>query len=270
MHDYSDRTIVDVGAHKGDDSEFYLAKGFSVVGVEANPVLADILRKRFAEPIRAGRYELIEAAVAAHDGDVEFFVNLDKDDWSSTDPVFGTRDGTRFRSIRVPAFRFDALLSRLQNVYYIKCDIEGGDIEVLRGLHASSVRPRYVSFEAHSADYLAHLRVLGYSKFKLVNQNLNWLTKLPNPPLEGRAVEHRFPGDSSGPFGDETVGEWLGFEEVTETYLALKRIAMVQRHLSIAWYDVHARFDPEPERPRRSPGAERSTQTVHPPTLSGR
>jgi hypothetical protein len=32
--------IYDVGLHLGEDSEFYLKKGFNVVAVEANPVNA--------------------------------------------------------------------------------------------------------------------------------------------------------------------------------------------------------------------------------------
>src|SRR5260221_7698885 len=34
------RVIYDVGAHRGEDAAFYLQKGFAVVAVEANPLLA--------------------------------------------------------------------------------------------------------------------------------------------------------------------------------------------------------------------------------------
>jgi FkbM family methyltransferase len=39
--------IYDVGAHKGEDTKFYLAKGFSVVAIEASPELCDQLQHKF-------------------------------------------------------------------------------------------------------------------------------------------------------------------------------------------------------------------------------
>ena len=35
------RLIIDVGMHNGDDTAFYLAKGFEVVAVEANAALVE-------------------------------------------------------------------------------------------------------------------------------------------------------------------------------------------------------------------------------------
>jgi len=51
------KLIYDVGAHKGEDTEFYLKKGFSVVAIEANPALCLGLTKRFEEFINSGRLE---------------------------------------------------------------------------------------------------------------------------------------------------------------------------------------------------------------------
>ena len=39
--------IYDVGMHDGDDTAYYLDKGFQVVAVEANPVLVQSGRERF-------------------------------------------------------------------------------------------------------------------------------------------------------------------------------------------------------------------------------
>jgi hypothetical protein len=46
--------IYDVGAHKGEDAEFYLKKGFSVVAIEANPELYSLLSVGFSEFIKSG------------------------------------------------------------------------------------------------------------------------------------------------------------------------------------------------------------------------
>ena len=40
--------IYDVGLHIGQDTAFYLEKGFRVVAIEANPVLAHQVAVRFA------------------------------------------------------------------------------------------------------------------------------------------------------------------------------------------------------------------------------
>lgn len=230
--------IIDIGVHNGDDSAFYLAKGFKVIGVEANPRLVAAARDRFAAPIADGRYQLIEAAIAPRAGQIDFIVNLDKDDWSSTDP----RYGARHERISVPAIVIESILDQHPDIHYLKCDIEGGDLEVLRGLLRSPVRPRSCSFELHDTQYLAYLAVLGYTKFKIVNQNLNWLTKLPNPAREGAFIEHTFSAHSSGPFGEETPGQWLSLDDATELHLALTNIH--RRHPSVlhGWYDVHAKL----------------------------
>lgn len=235
--------ILDIGVHNGDDSAFYLAKGYRVLGVEANPALAARARERFAREIDDGRYRLIEAAIAPRAGQIEFIVNLDKDDWSSTDPKYGARDGTRHDRITVPAMVFEQVLEQAGSVHYLKCDIEGGDLDVLRGMLRSAARPRYCSFELHDSVYLSYLAVLGYNRFKIINQNLNWLVKLPSPAVEGRYVEHQFSAHTSGPFGEETPGTWMSLDETLEMHLMLRKVHERQPSISNAWYDVHAKME---------------------------
>jgi FkbM family methyltransferase len=76
--------IYDLGAHNGQDSDFYLKKGFNVVAVEANPALCDSLRRRFSREIAEGRFSLVEKAVGERFGKVEFFVNTDRSVWGTT------------------------------------------------------------------------------------------------------------------------------------------------------------------------------------------
>jgi len=49
------KLIYDVGMHKGEDTDFYLKKGFDVVGIEADPTLVVGLRERFAKELDSGR-----------------------------------------------------------------------------------------------------------------------------------------------------------------------------------------------------------------------
>lgn len=243
MADSDHRTIVDIGLHRGDDAEFYLKKGFRVVGVEAHPALADACRRRFAAEIADGRLTVVHAALHGECGQVPFYANLDKDDWSSTDVHYGARDSTRHSVITVPAITFerlDAEYLRDASVYYIKCDIEGGDRHALEGLLRTPRRPRFFSVEAHDPTNFAYLYVAGYRRFKLVNQNLNWKTSLPNPAREGLYVQYEFGPHSSGPFGQETVGRWMPFDQAVDLFMALRHSWTLEPAISQAWYDIHA------------------------------
>lgn len=240
--------IFDVGMHRGDDTDFYLKKGFRVVGIEANPHLVCAARDRFAKAITDGRLEVISGAIGETCGETEFYVNLDKDDWSSTDPSFGCRDGTRFEKIVVPTLEFASVLERYDDIYYVKIDIEGADRVALEQMRRVKSRPKYVSVEAHHLDYLAYLRAMGYSEFKLINQEMHYATRLPDPPTEGVYVEYEFGGHHSGPFGEETMGEWRDLEDAAWTYLAIKQVQHRNPGILSAWFDFHAkRPEPRPE-----------------------
>ena len=44
--------IYDVGMNKGEETDFYLKKGFRVIGFEANPNLTESCRKRIKLAVR--------------------------------------------------------------------------------------------------------------------------------------------------------------------------------------------------------------------------
>jgi hypothetical protein len=108
-------------------------------------------------------------------------------------------------------------------------DIETADRFCLDALKAVPCRPRYVSFELNMRDFqdtflaLKELWDLGYRSFKIVNQALHHLVRLPNPPREGNYVDYRFRKRMSGPFGEETPGEWLNIDQVVERYFWLRK-----------------------------------------------
>jgi hypothetical protein len=54
MTQMDENLIFDVGMHKDEDADFYLKKGFPVIGVEANPEPARSVRAALPEsvPIR--------------------------------------------------------------------------------------------------------------------------------------------------------------------------------------------------------------------------
>jgi FkbM family methyltransferase len=233
--------IFDVGMHRGDDTDFYLRKGFRVVGVEANPDLVRACRQRFAQEIQMGALVIEEGAISDSAESVSFYINSEKDDWSATDLAMASRGSGAVREIIVPSLRMGDLFRSHGIPYYLKIDIEGGDRQALGQLAVSSERPVYCSVEAHELSYLVRLFDLGYRQFKVVNQGNYWWFRCPNPPLEGVYVEHTFSIHSSGPFGEETAGRWMDLEEAALVYLTLKRLDTENNKLVYQWCDFHAR-----------------------------
>lgn len=206
--------IVDVGMHTGVDTEFYLAKGFHVLAVEANPILVAEVTERLQGAVSEGRLEIVNVAIADEPGEVEFHVSDDPLLSSTSQSRAGSSLGIKTREIRVRADTLDAVVAG-RRPYYVKIDIEGSDAAAVRALERFQVTPKFVSFEADlnypdvSPELIRRLGALGYQRFKFVNQALNGSVRCPKPALEGDYVDERFTTTSSGPFGDEAPGEWL-------------------------------------------------------------
>src|SRR6185436_16484350 len=79
------RLVFDLGMNNGDDTAYYLRRGYDVVSVEANPALCDQARRRFAAAIGEGRLQIVHAALSDQEGEATFHINLDNDHWSSLD-----------------------------------------------------------------------------------------------------------------------------------------------------------------------------------------
>lgn len=237
------RLVMDIGMNDGRDTLFYLKKGFRVVAVEANPVLADKARDLLRPYLDSGQLVVESVGVGSVEGEMPFYANLDNDHWSSFDREWGTRNGTRYQTLTVRCVQPGSLFERYGVPYYLKIDIEGADLDVVRALKDFSHRPRYVSVEEHGAEYFAELWAVGCRRFKLVNQWALFRTRCPNPPREGGYVDAAFDGLSSGPFGDEAEGEWVGLDHAVERYLAEVRSPTRGYVAGQAWYDIHGRFE---------------------------
>jgi FkbM family methyltransferase len=217
--------IIDVGMHRGEDTEFYLRKGFDVVAIEANPDLVRYASARFEADCASGRLTILHVAVADYTGEVELHLGPD-DLWASTDPEMAVRGHqVHQRTIVVPCDTLAAILAPFPTPYYVKIDVEGRDFDCVRSLSDLAAVPRFVSFEANPADTegtieaIDTLARLGYRRFKLVNQALNPMHRPPSPPLEGGYVDMQFSKHSSGAFGEESPGSWQPRDAVVDRFL---------------------------------------------------
>jgi FkbM family methyltransferase len=266
--------IIDVGAHNGQDTAFYLAKGFSVVAIEANPALADHISTKLASHVRAGKLRVLKVAIASDTGTQRLGISDEMTIWSSLSTDFIRRNegvGTAYRYVDVPTMPFDHVLAEFGIPYYLKIDIEGLDMLCVEALYRFRERPTYLSVESHVTvgpaplraiqAELTHLQRLGYTRFQYVNQRNHSRRPLPCPAREGRYVSGPFAEGASGPFGRELPPRWQsatralakgvsislshnlsGFGGRWSDASATKGIRWARNRLGrpVGWYDLHA------------------------------
>jgi FkbM family methyltransferase len=283
-----DRTLVfDVGLHEGQDTAYYLFKGYTVVAVDANPAQIAAARERSHAAVTDQRLKLVHCAVAADSGEIDFHVGLGEHaDWSSLNPAIAGNN-QRYSRIRVPARRLADLFDEYGTPYYCKMDVEGADLLCLQSLEGRHDLPLHVSVEsecpgprpltdAEVLDTLNALRGIGYSRFKLVDQETlavlpaygagqtrRYYRRVHAPTLRDRiqrrlglsrngltAARDRvstrlhwsFPMGSSGPFGDDLAGDWMEYQEAADSLLRYRRdyLSLPTAQPHGFWCDWHA------------------------------
>lgn len=228
--------IYDLGMNNGDDTDFYLKRGFEVVAVEANPELCRLAEDRFSKAMTEGRLTLIKAAIGDHDGEMTFHVNLDNHHWSSTDINWAGRDDSACKAITAKSVSLGSLYARHGVPHFMKIDVEGADMSVLEQLTADPVLPDFVSIEdcRFGPDYARTLSQAGYQSFQLIDQS-----EIGGSidPVSG----HAFAQGSSGLFGTDLPDAWQAHSDFAETYATIVRTRDgVRLAPRTRWWDIHA------------------------------
>lgn len=220
----NDNLIFDLGLHDGTDTDAYLAAGFNVVAVDANPDLVTEACRRFADEIQAGHLVVIQAAIGETEWFQDFYINPTNDQWSSSDPNWAGRSLHPLTKIMVRSLPLMTLLDQYGTPHYLKIDIEGADRIALDQLRNRPELPQYLSVEdcRFGPQYIDTLASYGYSRFRLSDQTL-------------------WPKGSSGPFGEDLPGQWMSYDQMIDVYHNTVR-RQNGRRLAPAetWYDIHA------------------------------
>lgn len=266
--------IYDVGMHRGEDTELYLAKGFRVVAFEANPDLINACKTRFADRLADGRLTIVEGAIMGETTQktVTFYQNPVATIWGTTDPQWAERNarmGWASEEVTVNVVNFADCIEEYGMPYYLKIDIEGADMVCLESLSQFDCVPDFVSIESNKLSMdgiraeMSLLTNLGYEHFKAIQQATVSSQHIHNPPLEGTGVPSEIAADSSGLFGRELPGDWVNTERLMGQYrwimLGYKFLgndSFVRRHAMTrkiwklmqrllrrplpGWYDTHA------------------------------
>jgi FkbM family methyltransferase len=251
--------IYDVGMNNGDDTAYYLQRGFRVIAVEANPILVSQAIRRFQREVAEDRLIVLNVGIAEQPESLPFWICETYSEWSSFDQNIASRDGCPHHAITIACRRFESVLEEYGIPYYLKVDIEGNDLLCLQDLNAGDL-PKYISVEATDIRLLIVLRDLGYTSFKCISQ-FNFLPLEIPPSREQRyrelvqrllRSEHIglrvlrrlgltrwlnrqvnrtrrfgswvFPWGSSGTFGEDLRGRWQSFEEMWSTYRSFQQL----------------------------------------------
>jgi FkbM family methyltransferase len=249
----------------GEDTEFYLAKGFRVVAIEASPELAARARETFREHVASGRLTVLNVAIAAKRGPIQFFANPTSE-WGTTMEAWADRNAklgsATDRTITVMGLPFDEIVAEFGVPYYAKIDIEGSDMLCVEALKPPGL-PQFISIESDKISWkgiereFEVLTRLGYRRFKIVPQHRMNRQRPPKPAREGVYVDTSFSHMSSGLFGRETPGRWLSARQA----LAVYRLILLRYRLygdtgkfrgtlagkclralmgPVGWFDTHA------------------------------
>ena len=229
--------VIDLGMNNGDDTAYYLARGFKVVSIEANPQLCEHAKKRFAEAVANGQLSIINAAVSDSESEQVFYVNTLNDHLSSLDAACASREGDPLKPVSVQGLLISSLFSKVGAPFYLKVDVEGADEMVLDQLSTVDIRPQYLSVEdcRFGFRYIEKMANLGYEGFQIVDQSLV-------PSMNDPFIEWSFATGASGPFGEALRSSWMTGEEVLELY---SRVVRTREGVRLAprthWWDIHAR-----------------------------
>ena len=225
--------IFDVGMHKGEDTAYYLRKGYMVVGFEADPHLVQTCRARFKDEIAERRLVIVEGAIAPPELESRItFYRSSLSVWGTIDPSWNERNSAaaKSESILVDRVDIDECLEKFGMPFYMKIDVEGVDTYILNRLNRTSKNlPRYISIESNKVemeDLLKELRLLkalGYRQFKAVQQKIIPGTRIDTTDVHGQPFSYVFPMHSSGPFGDDIAQPWLSLDEVISEYRGIFR-----------------------------------------------
>ena len=95
--------------------------------------------------------------------------------------------------IDTPAKTLESIIdnNEYKNIDFLSLDVEGYELEVLKGLNLDKYRPKYMLIEIYSKDYDEMIKFLISKKYKLLS-NFSGYNKIDNPGWDGTHNDYLF------------------------------------------------------------------------------
>lgn len=135
----------DIGANMGNRIEPLLKIGAKVVAVEPQPACVRALTNKFAN-----RISIVDMGIADHEGVMDFFISTShtlssfSKQWINTSKEGRFSDESWKEGTKVRVTTLDSLIKKFGVPHFIKIDVEGFELNVLKGLNHPV---KYLSFE---------------------------------------------------------------------------------------------------------------------------
>ena len=184
---------VEVGANNGVDGSttlYFENRGWTCVLVEPNPELCDALRTRRSA-------QVFECAASSVEGVATLHIAIGDDLAHAVSSIGGDvearqvakRHGFATRPIEVKTRRLDDMLAEAnlsRPIDFMSIDVEGHEIEALKGFTPARWKPTVIIVEDNSAvweiEVSSHLRAHGYVRFHRTGVN-DWYAHQSNRDL---------------------------------------------------------------------------------------
>jgi len=173
--------IIDAGFHKGEDTAFFLSKGYQVIAIDATKTLVEEGKIKFKGHIDSGQLILLNYAISNKSNEkIEFHISQFSQ-WNSCNYNVSNRLNNHVSTELVDTITLLDVIKKYGVPYYCKIDLEGMDEIAIRSLEVDFL-PKYISCESECYGYneqitmeeglatLNALRDLGYNRFKLIDQ----------------------------------------------------------------------------------------------------
>lgn len=231
-----EKIIYDLGANNGQNLSYYLSKADKVVAVEANPILSKEIEEIFADEIKGGKLIVVNLCLTIENNIelVSFFIHKFHSVWSTF--VVPQKNFQDYEEIKVGIITYQELLEKYGEPYYVKIDLEGFDVLLIKYMIEHNLLPRYFSFENNGIQLLKEILETGiYSRFNIVSF-YNFYEIYPDweSQLNSRSGNYMSKillkaSHSAGPMGEDIKSPWLSEEKIIELYMKVPN----------SWFDIH-------------------------------
>ena len=110
--------VIDVGLYTGEDTAYYLHRGYRVVAIDANPLMIERANRRFAAELASKRLTLLNVGIFESSGEFDFWISS-HEDWSSFDKANASKLQAQAYSISIPCVPFSDILKQYGVPFYL-------------------------------------------------------------------------------------------------------------------------------------------------------